>query len=69
METDKYIEIAQKSVGSYRTYEEWKPKRMAAISGLQKSSYRTYEEWKLLGALAPFDTTICSYRTYEEWKQ
>ncbi len=33
--------------GSYRTYEEWKPRFRNTISTEVHRSYRTYEEWKL----------------------
>jgi len=34
-------------LGSYRTYEEWKPTTvMPMIIAATPSSYRTYEEWK-----------------------
>jgi len=35
------------AVGSYRTYEEWKPFIVRAIDTQFLCSYRTYEEWKL----------------------
>jgi len=34
-------------LGSYRTYEEWKPLGdLYEVYASAKSSYRTYEEWK-----------------------
>ena len=33
-------------LGSYRTYEEWKPTTRDIASITFLSSYRTYEEWK-----------------------
>jgi len=34
-------------MGSYRTYEEWKPGSSGTGKTTYASSYRTYEEWKL----------------------
>jgi len=34
-------------MGSYRTYEEWKPCPRSGANSKGYSSYRTYEEWKL----------------------
>jgi len=34
------------AMGSYRTYEEWKPQFNNSQKRWQCSSYRTYEEWK-----------------------
>jgi len=33
-------------LGSYRTYEEWKPSATKFTNGSVACSYRTYEEWK-----------------------
>ena len=35
-------------LSSYRTYEEWKPKRRRCRTDRHIRSYRTYEEWKLI---------------------
>ena len=37
----------EQSVGSYRTYEEWKHGGGSVPIAVRSSSYRTYEEWKL----------------------
>jgi len=55
-------------VGSYRTYEEWKPSFLMASSFLLYSSYRTYEEWKQGNGISESEAGSSSYRTYEEWK-
>jgi len=34
------------ALGSYRTYEEWKPSPVLLIASFVFCSYRTYEEWK-----------------------
>jgi len=39
--------IVRGPLGSYRTYEEWKPCIMLFRFLIHFSSYRTYEEWKL----------------------
>jgi len=39
--------LANDFLGSYPTYEEWKPSKMNAILAFIKAcSYPTYEEWK-----------------------
>ena len=47
METSKFLKTIQGVSGSYRTYEEWKPKWWRFRRLTWVSSYRTYEEWKL----------------------
>jgi len=55
-------------IGSYRTYEEWKPLFGASVDLAGYSSYRTYEEWKPTLFTTAITTQLSSYRTYEEWK-
>jgi len=55
-------------VGSYRTYEEWKPSFYAKDNHKYLRSYRTYEEWKPPCTHIHNHPLLCSYRTYEEWK-
>jgi len=47
METLLHYLIKQRIIGSYRTYEEWKPPRHYPSPFQMYRSYRTYEEWKL----------------------
>jgi len=46
------------SIGSYRTYEEWKLLANAKLSYSMDGSYRTYEEWKLHNLLR---VSLCMY--------
>ena len=57
------------SLGSYRTYEEWKPNTARKTWRNYYGSYRTYEEWKRAFCSANLSTSFSSYRTYEEWKR
>ena len=46
METPMQIKNAITTMGSYRTYEEWKLAITDSENVFRDSSYRTYEEWK-----------------------
>jgi len=56
------------TVGSYRTYEEWKQDAIMKYVFGKFGSYRTYEEWKPVEDWVSQDDVDGSYRTYEEWK-
>ena len=56
-------------IGSYPTYEEWKPIDAKVIIAHLKSSYPTYEEWKPFYQTSLQKLEYSSYPTYEEWKQ
>ena len=61
--------LANDFLGSYPTYEEWKPSKMNAILAFIKAcSYPTYEEWKQSSAGISMPVVSGSYPTYEEWK-
>ena len=62
--------LANDFLGSYPTYEEWKPSKMNAILAFIKAcSYPTYEEWKLFMKKRNKKEEKGSYPTYEEWKR
>jgi len=49
METTKmHKKMVMRGSRSYRTYEEWKRKKIEELGATIESSYRTYEEWKRL---------------------
>ena len=56
-------------MGSYPTYEEWKPKDTLEFIEYEEGSYPTYEEWKPSTVYNDeFNPSMGSYPTYEEWK-
>ena len=56
-------------LGSYPTYEEWKPRYyLFRMDFTLDSSYPTYEEWKPDGKSSVTPIGSSSYPTYEEWK-
>ena len=62
--------LANDFLGSYPTYEEWKPSKMNAILAFIKAcSYPTYEEWKLFMKKRNKKEEKGSYPTYEAWKR
>jgi len=50
METLEVRMIRVLILGSYRTYEEWKPIDPDRFTTTKVRSYRTYEEWKLFAS-------------------
>jgi len=69
METLVHLQRRTVCVGSYRTYEEWKPEIGSFVVTWKPGSYRTYEEWKHADYWTYLIDRFGSYRTYEEWKQ
>jgi len=66
---DEAFKYAVETIGSYRTYEEWKLFPVPSDFSRSNSSYRTYEEWKHSSKDFNFGPLfVSSYRTYEEWK-
>jgi len=68
METRFLYKFQKWNLGSYRTYEEWKPCFVNPSFPARESSYRTYEEWKQHDKQCRHLSSFSSYRTYEEWK-
>ena len=65
--SDKNLDLS--CIGSYPTYEEWKPKVFGCVRFIYNGSYPTYEEWKHFRAICITSFLLFgSYPTYEEWK-